>query len=336
MDAVETAYFGCPNCGHEIEPAARIDKAYFRCRKTGLLLREYLESIQGKTIESKTSSIELSPLLRDTGYNLASKIIKDGLFTANPDNWQQQSLGLPSETTTTQLSPALIKRAIAAPKPEGEPNFTLAGIDQGRSEHWLTIVDFYLAADWTTKSYSDLCETTIRVVRWCGGIQKGEIRERLDNYRVAFGIVDNEPDRADASRLCEWTGVLEMADQQPGALDDYKQGRVRDGGDEFPCWKIRSEKFMKQVLYGFTLSHQGYPLYRCPDSWEQWLHNPNERSPIKHLCSPSYNPETGLWVRAADHVDDIFYAFHFCEAAFAIFLRDHTSKVLSDRAFGFY
>jgi hypothetical protein len=60
----------------------------------------------------------------------------------------------------------------------------------------------------------------------------------------------------------------------------------------------------------------GYPLARLPQSWEKWLSQPTEISPIRHLCSVAYNDANGEWERPADHNDDVYFAWMFAEAAF--------------------
>jgi hypothetical protein len=318
-DAVTSAYFGCSRCGKEIPEETRRGESYFRCLRSGILLTDYLALTLDDMAESV--AIQISPLIVD---RVASKIIREGLETANSDNWQQQSLGLPSEQSTNQLTPDIIARAIGRPPPDRTADFTIAGIDQGRSEHWMVVEDIYLPQNADELSFSELCDRTIRVVKWAGGIQKTEIPDRLELHDVTFGIIDNEPDIADASRLCEAVSVLEMADQRAGQFEEYKEGIVLDGGIEYPCWKIRNEKYLKQVLTNFSLfDSDGEPIYRLPASWERWLRNPSERSPIVHLCAPSYEPEAGKWVRPANHIDDLYYAFMFAEVAFALYLREH-------------
>jgi hypothetical protein len=173
-------------------------------------------------------------------------------------------------------------------------------------------------------------------VEWAGDIAKGEISTRLEEYRVDFGIIDNEPDIDGASRLCEeCKGILEMADQKVGQLEEFKEGLARDGGDEYPCWKIRSEKYQRAVLNGFVLSVDDYPLYRLPSEWTRYYSQKTERSPIRHLTGVSYDPANGKWLRDKNHIDDLFFAAHFCEFAFALQLEGHNTRAKINRAYGY-
>lgn len=333
-DPVHSAYFGCPHCEKEIPKAIRVSESYFKCKQTGILLTDYLETIKTIEVESKSSSIELSPLLRDTAFNLAEQIIKDGLTTSNTDNWQQQKLGLPSETTTSQLTPAIIKKAIAAPVPEKQPDFILCGIDQGRAEHWMVIIAFYLPEGWELFTVWEMSDRTIREVLWCGDINEQEIEPILHKYQVDYGLIDADPERKYAAQLSQTTGVVELAKRantQP--KKEYAEIIIEQGGIEHKSWLLDSNIFFKAVKQNFLLQEENFPLYRLPESWEKWIENTSERSPIKHLCSISYDPITEKWIRPPDHIDDIYLAFHFCEAAFALYLREHTNQMISDRAF---
>ena len=334
-NAIATAYIACPECGGELTTEHR-KTALFKDRYTGVWLKDFLASLDGIPTKRLKAGINLSPLLRVTEYNLASEIIQSGLGTSNPFDWCQQMLGHPSETASTNITLEMIKGAIAAPIPSGEPSFTLCGIDQGRAEHWMWICSYYLPQDWLELSFSEVCDRTIRVVEWAGDIAKGEISTRLEEYRVDFGIIDNEPDIDGASRLCEeCKGILEMADQKVGQLEEFKEGLARDGGDEYPCWKIRSEKYQRAVLNGFVLSVDDYPLYRLPSEWTRYYSQKTERSPIRHLTGVSYDPANGKWLRDKNHIDDLFFAAHFCEFAFALQLEGHNTRAKINRAYGY-
>ena len=195
---------------------------------------------------------------------------------------------------------------------------TIAGIDRGRSTDWIWIAKYHVPENnrYNTNQISD---NTFREVLYASDIVKTDIPQILEEYRVKFGLIDNEPDIESSARLCQIT-CLEMADQKHHQLEEYKKATVIDGGIEYPCWKIRNNKFLKQVQNLFILEHDdGYPIIKLPDSWEKWLNNKSERSPIRHLTSPEYNPESNKWDRS-DHIDDLYYACAFCEAAFFIYI----------------
>jgi hypothetical protein len=334
QNAKDTAYFACPHCDRAIDDNHRTQTAFFQCLNTKIPWAQFKTQIPNHQTTRLKLGINLSPLLRETSFNLASDLIQKGFDTSDPNNWQQQTLGLPSESGNTAITLEMLKSAIAAPTPSGTPSFVLSGIDQGRQQLWGVIIGYYLPDNWELMTFWELSDRTIRKVFWAGDIVQGEIQEKLQTYGVHYGLIDNEPNISLGSELCEITGVLEIADQVMGQFDEFKEGIVNDWGVEYPCWKIRSDKYLRQVLNGFAVKHEDYPLYRLPDYWSEWLNKPSELSPLRHLTSVAYDPSSGRWQRPKDHIDDVYYAFHFCEAAFAIYLREHSDRVLSNLAYG--
>lgn len=317
---VESAYIACSNCGHPIANDQRQD-AWMQCRKTGITLREFLDGLSTDS-GYLTVALHISPLCRITKNNLASELIRGGINAVRSEDWQQQALGHPSENTTTSVSLDMLKAAIAAPRPTTEPTWTLAGVDQGRGEDWLWLCDYHLPDNWRSMPINDVMEQTIRVVQFGGDVVRSAIRDKLIDYGVLYGLIDNEPNISNASDLCGMTD-LEMANQRSGLKDAAKRDVIRDGGIEYPCWQIRNEKFLNHVLLNFATSIDGYPLYRLPDDWRQWFGVSTERSPIRHLMAPSYNPDSGKWNRGEGHIDDLYYAAMFCEAAFYLLLEQN-------------
>lgn len=312
-NAIASAYFACPHCEGEIPQESRTTKAWFRCIKTGIDLREFLDSLPpGYPSRRYKAGICLSPLLRETEYNLAEEIIREGGETYNTPDWAQQRLGIVSESGSTSVTLEMLKQAIALPSPRTQSDFVLCGIDQGRAEYWLWKCAYHLPANWRSLPIPQVIEQSLRHVIFAGDVMKGEVSDLIDD--VDFGIIDNEPDISAAAELCSST-CLEMADQQSSQLDAVKKGVVREGGNEVECWKLRNEKFLKTVLHGFLMSK-----YHLPEEWEQWVGKPTERSPLVHLTAPSFEPTTGKWKRPKNHVDDLYYAAMFCEAAFYIHL----------------
>ena len=317
-DAVHTAWFACSECGHPIADQKR-QNAWFQCRKTGKPLRQFLDELpEGIPKRRWKVGINLSPLLRLTEYNLAAEIIREGIDTYNNRDWQQQRLGHPSESELGNITLDMLRSAIASPRPMIRPDVVVAGVDQGRGEDWLVITGFYYPPLYNRLSISEIMEQSTRVILFGGDVQRNAIPDKLREYNVTYGIIDNEPDRADASELCRTT-CLEMADQKPRLKDAVKETTVFDGGIEYPCWAIRNEMFLKQVLVGFLKpGFDDLPLYRLPPEWEQWFGNPSERSPLIHFTGPSYDSATGRWSRGQNNIDDLFYATMFSVAAFYI------------------
>lgn len=317
-DPIESAYLACSNCGHPIRTEQRAE-AWFACRRSGVRLRDFLDHLPQTEGRMKVA-IHLSPLCRITQNNLAAELIRSGIEAVRAEDWQQQGLGHPSENTTNNVSLDMLKSAIASPVPFGEPTVTLAGCDQGRNEDWLWAMDVYCPENWQSLSIAEVMEQSIRVVRFGGDVIRTSTPEKLRELRVSYGLIDNEPDRSSAADLCAET-CLEMADQKMGLKDAVKEGKVADGGVEYASWDIRTEKFLKQVLLNFaTIAPDGYSLYRLPRDWNKWIGLTTERSPLRHLSGPSYDPDTGKWKRGEGNVDDLYYAAMFAEAAFYLWL----------------
>jgi hypothetical protein len=174
-----------------------------------------------------------------------------------------------------------IKSAIASRKIKASSDFRLCGIDQGRREDYLMVVDYFLPENWQRLSIAQIGEQAIRQVVYGGIIYRSAIATRLEELEVNYGIIDNEPDIAVAAELCSVT-VLDMADQVGGFKDDFKLATVRDGGESYKCWKIRHERYLRAV----TLNFLGGRV-RLPDHWDKWITNRSELSPLRHLTAVS-------------------------------------------------
>ena len=318
---VDSAYFGCPHCGAEIPDSDRLN-AWYQCLNTDITLRNYLDNTDRLNERSRQKvGISISPLLRQTERSLAVEIVQLGLDTANSEDWQQQVLGHPSSIYGNRITIEFIKAALYAPKPDHEPDYIVAGIDQGRGEDWLMIVAIYLPDK--VEGMNDILrfEKAKRVILFGADIMRSQIPELLKQFKVTYGLMDNEPTREKAMEICrESGGTLQIANQIAGLKDAVRKVIVEDGGESEECWNIRNEKFIQAVVDGFlTAADDGSPLYRLPTNWEQWLGKNTERSPIRHLCAPYRNPVKG-WQRAKDGIDDLFYALVFAEAAFYLHL----------------
>lgn len=323
QDDTKTAFFGCSECGEELSEETRF-AARFRCKKTGVLLRDFLDSLPPGTPKERYKIVlHFSPLLRRTEFNLAADLIVSGLEAEDATDWQQQSLGHVSETSQNSISLETIKIAIKAPRPQRVPSVTLCGVDQGRGQYWVWIAEYIITDPmWQKKPVEVVIESSIRNVIFAGPIIKGAIAEKLSEYGVSFGLIDNEPERTEAGEI-QRTTCLQMADQKPGQRDAIIKGSVKDGGASIPCWFIRNEKFLRQVLSSFLcLAEDGFPLMRLPETWTRWLLNQGELSPVRHLMTPSYDPSTGKWAKkpGGKSIDDLYYACMFCESAFYMWL----------------
>lgn len=321
---VETAYIGCPNCGAELDHETRYSARY-RCTRTKEWLSDYLDSLPVDDPEACANlrhkiGIHISPLVRKTKQNLAADIIDKGLKSARTADWVQQVLGLTSDNFVTGITLEMLKKALASPKPDGGPDFTLCGMDMGRAHDFLTIAQFYLPDDYLYLDQVELSRRTVRRIIFSSEVTRERAKDIISNYKVTYGICDNEPGRDSVMTFCNDVGLLEMADQKDTLKDAVKLDKVKDGGAEYPCWFVRNQKFQDLILENFLeLAEDGYPLYRLPEVWNKYLSSKSDLSPFKHLTSPTRDPETEKWVRAADGNDDLFYSFLFLEVAFYIY-----------------
>lgn len=320
---ITTAYIGCPHCSKELPNEAR-HKARYKCIRTGVWLRDFLDGLPVDDPETCSNlrhkaAIHMSPLIRNVRYNLAADIINKGLSASNPSDWQQQILGIASSTAISNITLDMLKKAIAAPKPDGSYDFVLAGIDRGNSHDFLTIAQIYLPENHLYLEQQEISKQSVRRVVFSSNVEREKIPQLLKQHKVDFGICDNEPGRDKAMELCDETGVLQMADQKDKLKDAVKKDKVLDGGAEYPCWFVRNQKFQDLVLENFIEMHEdGYPLYRLPEVWNKFIGSKSDLSPIRHMMAPTRDAESDRWLRPADGNDDIFYSFLFLEVAFYI------------------
>ena len=315
-DPVNTAYIGCPHCGHEIDDETRYN-AHYRCLTTGVWLRDWLDAIP-KGIPQKTFSaaLHITPLTRRSKTNLAAQIVRTGLEAVDPRDFQQQALGHPSENIVNSLTMQILERSIKAPPPERIPDFRLAGIDQGRSAYFMACADYQLPQGWRTMPTEEVIANTIRQYIFLGELPASNVPSKLKELGVTMAVCDQEPDRTRAAEL-QRTTVIELGDQISKLSDAVRKSTVEEGGAILPVWKFRNEKFLAQFMNSFVTSHKGdgWPLARLPNQFERWIHVPTDASPLRHLQAIHYDPYTDKWI-SRDPNNDLAYASMFMEVAF--------------------
>jgi hypothetical protein len=329
-DAVETAYFGCSECGAELDGETRTNSTY-QCLNTGLRLSDFLDALpEGVPKKRWHVAAQISPLLRVQETNRAVEIVQKGLTTENTADWQQQMLGLESQGGSGSISLESIRWAIAATKLERTPDVVLLGGDQGRGQHWIWVNAIYLPEDWKKMSIAQLMDSCLRICLFGGDIRQDELPTLISTLGVSYGLVDNEPDITYASSLSGYN--IEMADQKSTQLDTTKKSEVKHGGKVYPCWFLKNNYFLGSVQNNFSATWEdGESLQRLPNDWNKWLSQiSHEKSPIRHLMSVRYDSGLEKWVRPDDHIDDVYYAGMFCEAALYIWL----SSKINSRSYG--
>lgn len=319
---IESAYFACPICRDEITDEQRLG-AHFRCKKTGESWINFKKSLPDSLEDALKNrylvAFHLSPLLRQTKFNLAVKIIKVGAGYENtsPKDWVQQMLGHPSESDNYKITRELLAASINRYKFETTPIFTVCGIDQGRNQDWLVITQVWIEGftklgnkfwydSLDNKSAIMAIDDAYRKVVFAAPVDRKRIPEILRQYKVDFGFIDNEPDISQAYEISKRT-CLEMADQKTNFLDIVKEIHVYGGSLELPAYGINSEYFKDAVLNSFVNERVSMFDFNVKDNGYESI--------TRHMTACDKDPITLKWSRPADHNDDIFFAFMFCEAA---------------------
>jgi hypothetical protein len=335
LDQVKAAQIVCSACGYPIDLVICVN-AIYQCTRTGLKLRDFLDGLSvGVPDRMYSCGIHLSPLCRNDPF-LAEDLIRKGLESENTANWQQQALGHPSKSDTLHVSIEMLRGCIGQLAPLNlHRDFRLCGIDVGRAEDWLMIVDYYLPPLDHNLSLAQIYEQTVRTVVYGADVVRSHIPQLLQHWGVDYGLIDNEPSRESSINLCRST-CLDMGNQV-GYLKDAVRSKVAvDGGISYPCWDLRIEKFMLAVFQGFTLKGWDNEIcYRLPAGWERWVGNPTERSPLVHLAAP-WRDDKGLWQRGKNNLDDFYMALFFCEAAFYLKLMQEYGNPAARAAVGTY
>jgi hypothetical protein len=312
-DPIESAYFGCPNCGTEIALDRRLNHSWFQCLKSGDRLRDVLDNLPaGVPSTTLTAGITLSPLLRDSVRNEAAEIIRKGLSTGNAIDWQQQEIGIATTLSNNGISIEMIRAATNCPVLDRAVDYKLWGLDQGTTEHWLVGVNYRLPVDSGLNPIERyrLAHREFCIIRPVTSIDmESGMLSSFDG-----GCLDNEPGRDWAKKISDtYQGCL-MADQRGGKELGGKiqaLGSVDAGGVPCGVMLVDTHQIQNYIL-GFFSSKKG--LVSLPRSV-----NPDDLTPnsfARHLTTSIRDPELGRWTRPRDHKDDYLKAIVFCELAF--------------------
>jgi hypothetical protein len=318
---VKSAYFACSCCHAEISKDARLN-AHFKCLNTGTRLRDYLDSLPKDLKEILRNrhvvTYHLSPLLRDTEYNLAASLIQTGLTSDSPSDYQQQALGFESENDAMRITDAHLVLAMSAIAPTKPHTCIIAGIDQGRKQDWMYICKVWLdgftslgnGAFLYEESELDTpvtrIENAFREVLFCGQVNRLDIPTLLTEFKVDFGFIDNEPDIPDAYDLSVYT-CLEIANQLWNSKKLVQETEIGGGSLAIPGFNINAEYFKDSLLNSF--------VYGRVKIFEIDLYDRMPTSPARHLKACEKDLAKNKWMRSPDHVDDLFFAGMFFEAA---------------------
>jgi hypothetical protein len=321
-DKVNTAYFGCEHCGAEISKEQRLN-SYFRCTKTGTLLLDLLDSLPyGYSDKRISCGLILSPLIRDTDSSTPQSIILSGLQSTNTQDWQQQELGIATSMSTGGITLESIKRSIGATVPKWQPDYTYFGLDQGRSEHWVMMVNYRLPThtigerDYTTIEKYELAH---REITLCKAINDSELdRIIMESHG---GALDNEPDRSWADKIARaYRGIILFDQVSQRSLNGlmHKPIIVQSGGTKIEAVAIDTHRFQNHILSFFNGSYMvgsdEVPQISIPKSVN--YQDLTDKSLVRHLTSSTRDPDRGLWIRPEDKNDDLLKAFVGAELRF--------------------
>lgn len=310
VNKIESAFFGCSNCGEEITKQQRLAAHFRDLNDVNITLRNYLNSLS--TVPENayqyrdTITIHLSPLLRNSAYNLAGRLIDTGLNSESVRDYQQQVLGFSSESDTSRVTKDMIEAAIRNERESRSPDYVIAGIDQGRSEDYLVICEYWLPTEENLSAIQKI-ENSKRNIIFCEPINRRQLENYCKRFQVNFGFIDNEPDRQGAFDIAQRLPIV-PADQRKYLAKVITDIDVSTGGIEIKAKAIDNAYFQDMALNAFASG-----AVKVPDSW-----NTSDKgiySPTRHFMNVSKD-ENNEWLRAKDHIDDLWYAFVFAEAAY--------------------
>jgi hypothetical protein len=288
----ETAYIICVNCGKKLDTEGLIDLVELYSKQTQQSADEFLDSIDCD-VYTDPISIYLSPLLRmDTDPNRVKMLVADGLDPDNSAIYWQNKLGYATEIGSTGVTIAQYDKVLNLPAhtPRAKP-FRVAGIDQGRAIHFLTIADV-----------DPLDFSKVNLV-YVGTIGQSEIKSTLEYHKVDFALIDNEPDILDTYKIVlSMKGKLSLGNQAQLQDTNLVKGTVRHGSEIADCIHFHNNLYIERVVKAFD--YEGIRLNcKLPTVFR------------KHITSIRRDDSTGKWVRPPDHEDHFFYALVFLYAA---------------------
>jgi hypothetical protein len=313
---IETAYIGCPECGHEFSVEAR-NEAVYRCVNTGMMLDYFLEEYVPNHWEDERieAGMWAGALARPNKPHLARDIMEE-MSIEGIEDWYQQRLGISSSAMSNTVSPEALVAACNRPPLKVLPKehrVRLIGVDQGRSAWYASVVDFIYDKELIIPELMYMQSKRNIITMDC--ISAHELPDYCKKHKVQGGFVDNEPTIELAARLSKQAG-LRIADQQLKLKDDFKAKMINEGGEKYFGYSIRYTKFARAIFTLFNTSRVS--------ANRQFLRyaQGSTKDPgnvFKHLTRISWNNEEGDIVRPPDKVDDLFFALMFAEAAFGVF-----------------
>jgi Phage terminase large subunit (GpA) len=309
---ITSAYYACPECGVEINRDDRIN-SHFRCIKTGQSLRAIIDDLPKGYAPSipLSAGLTLSPLIRDTEGNNAPKVIEAGVIGDNPKDWQQQGLGIPTTVTGGGITIDMLRYAVSNPIPENLPAVYGYGLDQGTAEHWIVIVKFRPPGQLlygAPLTPVEIFEKAHREIALAAPVSLAELHGDWGDRHLELcegGAIDNEPDRQWAVKWRQKTNAL-LFDQRGGRELGGKvwaPKTVAYGGESIDDVVGCDTHRLQSMILGFFQG--GLYTVTAPCNPEDIK---GRTSLARHLITSQRDPETHLWQRPTDKVDDLLKA----------------------------
>jgi hypothetical protein len=290
-------YVGCSSCDGELNDLSH--RAFFYDFTNKMRLKDL------KPDPDTRVGICISPLLR-IGFNPV-RFLKKWLEASDLINFFQQELGLPYLLKGFGISAEAVKSAINRPLPNLSGRvITVAGIDQGTSNLYLSIARYHLP-----NSYQDtevLLEEAFMQVLYLAPVHLDNVREVCDRFQVDLLAIDIDPSRYTAniiSRKLRFPTIL--CDQRSeNQLELYKDTILQESGVDYNAIALRDTQIKQDLVAFFNSDRVTLPPY-----FKQYLDDKSPTNPLTQLTSVTWDAELGKFVRPSSKNDDLFYAAMF-------------------------
>lgn len=318
LDRVNSAYFACEHCGGELTREA-MDKARLYNVKTKKSAAELHEEINAEPWRIRKIGLHVCPFLRQAKGNLAARFANEAETTQNPENYIQQTLGIPTSGSDVGLTIRDIRRALAAyHEPIAEEEYekvTLVGVDQARSAHYAVVVDCFIPYAASTRK--DKYDKAIRKVRFFKRVTTGQLQIFYDNVQPISGAFDLAPDYTLATQFCKKNNIIPVLQKTSAEVfrkDEDNQG----GGIRIDSYSVNNQYFMTKVIKSFgQLAFDEKCLIRLPPILNRDVNQFSPTSPITHLLAIEFDEEKQQYQKSktSGHRCDYFYSLLFIETA---------------------
>jgi hypothetical protein len=321
-NAVKTAYFGCPYCGTEIDKGQRVN-AFFHDHYTQVRLSDFLDNFENDINVRTKIGIDLSPLVRDTVFNLAAELIQQGLTTSNFADYLQQSLSVAFESFSRRITEEKIIKATQIVLPKRKNKLVVGSLDQGRASHYMTISTFYYEDGENPLS---CLNTNTCDLLYCSPVTKYEILQKLKDFKADYFAFDADPNRSYAKQLMLETSEFNplMLQNKPRQNEILKEISIKDAGDLYTAYGIRTNYFMTEILSAFEQAR-----IKVPREWIELLKvSKKVDNPPRQFLDPRFDEAEGSWIRSASKNDDLFFSLSFSYSALYFHLANNVGQTI--------